>query len=223
MKISHLLLLTFIIVSCGSQRNSSDNIKIYKSEISALSTSNLSYVEPIIDMSVEEAKTSRTKFYFLKYTKKSLDSILSKEVGIFNFKQRVSIADNDELLKSINLKLDSLVNQVNKNQSIEGLVMPKEFASLKAQNIETILLIYIQPKFSKKGGSYSSGSKRSKNYSVSIESPGHRLDSAKTNLLVFDVLTEKLVLYSNTQKLGSSYNQNLITHIKSIISELEDN
>jgi len=216
-------LFLFLVLSCSSQKNSLYPIQIYKSEIQNVSVQNLSYVEPIINMSIEEARESRTKFYFFKYTKRSFDSILAIENGIFDFKQKVSLAADNDLIKAIQLKLDSLIVRIDKTKSLEHIKMPSEFNSLSDYGIENILLTYSQPKFSKRGGSFLSGSRKSGNSTQTIESARHRFDSNRTYFFIFDILNRKLILYTytNLEKSKTKTKQVFINYVKSILNTLE--
>lgn len=181
------------IISCSSSH-------IYKEDGLKINTNEISYVVPLFDLENEKVSQSKSISIYLKYANKSIDSVLAKETGIFNFKRKISLDINDDVFKSIKSKFNRLIADINLSKSLENAKMPSEFESLEDFQIDYLLSTYVQPKFYKVGGVQTRGSKSSPNYEISYSSPGYRYESEKYHFFIFDVKAKKVISYTSSKK-----------------------
>ncbi|MBZ9788322.1 hypothetical protein LB456_12705 [Psychroflexus sp. CAK57W] len=211
-----------LFISCSTQRVSEiSNPTIFKKENLKLNSEDISYMTPVFDLSNEEASVSKSKSIYVKYKNKSIDSILSKETGVFNFKTKVSLKINDSVFRSIKSKFNQLIVDVESTKSLDSKVIPSEFESLENYKIAYLLSTYIQPEFKEVGGFSERGSKRG-TYEMSNISNGHQLEYIRYCLFIFDVNARKLVAYSRSEKLKDYSNIYFVQLINSTLESLSN-
>ncbi|CDF79523.1 hypothetical protein BN863_18110 [Formosa agariphila KMM 3901] len=210
MKIRILILfLITILTSCSSPR-------VIKFDESYSNLTNLIYTEPIYEFASQEEKTSKSGQYFMKYTNQTLDSIFTVDSLKYKIHKKIAIKDKDKLTATLIPKLNKIIEQIQSQNSVEQIKIPKEFYSLNESQF--LMFTLIKPNLI-------SSDKRYPNSIVLRPSTNSFfVQFSEVYIFILDFKKDKIAFYGNSSgKLNNlGYRKKIIKDINSIYDLMKE-
>ncbi|WP_141675489.1 hypothetical protein [Formosa haliotis] len=103
--------------------------------------SNFNYTEPIYEFASEEKKTSGSGQNFIAITNQTLDSIFTVDNIKYKTNKKVVFRDKEKFSSTLIPKLNKIIEQIESQNSVEQIEIPKECYALKESQFLMLTLI----------------------------------------------------------------------------------